>query len=157
MPLFARILICVVVIELLGFASGFSTFSSIKTWYADLEKPPGTPPNWLFGPAWTTLYALIGVAVALVWHKVEPGPQKKRALGWFTVQMVLNLLWTPVFFGMHRIGAALVVIIALWLTIVFTIIAFRKLNPVAGWLLVPYLLWVSYATYLNAGQFVLNG
>ncbi len=156
MKLWVKILICVVVINVLGAAGAIFTSGSLKDWYASLEKPPGVPPNWVFGPVWTTLYAMIGVSLALFWHQVASGPIKKRALIWFFAQMVLNLMWTPLFFGAHLLGVALIVIVALLIGIVVTLILFRNQHKLAGRLLIPYAIWVSYATYLNAGYFVLN-
>jgi len=142
--------------ELLGGLGAAVTGSQIAGWYAGLNKPPGTPPNWLFGPVWISLYAMVGVAFAIIWHRAEAGPAKRAVMLWFAVQLVLNLAWTPMFFGWHKLLLALVVIVALWVAIVVTIARFRKLQPVAGLLLIPYLLWVSYATYLNAGYWWLN-
>ena len=156
MALSWRITLCVFVIVLLGSASGLLTVSSIKGWYADLERPPGTPPNWIFGPMWTALYVMMGTALALVWHVAKPGREKRRALTSFGVQFALNLAWTPVFFGAHATGAALIVILALVVAIVITIFQFRLHHALAAALLVPYLLWVCYATYLNAGFWWLN-
>ncbi len=156
MRLWLKIVICIIIVELLGGAGGYFTLSSIKTWYVALEKPPGNPPNWIFGPVWTTLYALIGISLALVWHRAAPGQIKTSAIAWFVMQMVLNLAWTPIFFGAHQINAALIVIAGMWISIAVTIYYFRKADRVAALLLVPYLLWVSYATYLNAGYAVLN-
>ncbi|MEM7603019.1 MAG: TspO/MBR family protein [Verrucomicrobiota bacterium] len=156
MKLWFKILICVVLINVLGAAGAIFTSGSLKDWYASLEKPPGVPPNWVFGPVWTVLYAMIGVSLALFWHLVTAGPAKRRALIWFFGQMVLNLAWTPLFFGAHLLGVALVVIIALLIGIVVTLVLFRKQHKLAGRLLIPYAIWVSYATYLNAGYFVLN-
>lgn len=157
MKLWVKVLVCVLLVNLIGGAGAIFTSSSIPTWYADLEKPPGVPPNWVFGPVWTTLYAMIGISVALFWHRVPPGPAKTR--GWiiFSVQMILNFIWSPVFFGLHQIGWGLVIIVALLVTLVVTIIAFRCQNKIAGRLLIPYGIWVGYATYLNAGYWALNG
>ena len=151
-----KALLCVLAIELLGGLGGFITSTSVKDWYPTLEKPPGTPPNWVFGPVWTTLYALMGIALARVWHQGETGLPKKRALTWFAIQMALNVIWTPVFFGLHQLGAALVVIVLLWIAILMTNRKFCPIDRLASWLLVPYLVWVSYATYLNAGNWWLN-
>jgi len=156
MRLWLKIVICVLVVEGLGVASGYSTVSSIKTWYSALEKPVGTPPNWVFGPVWTALYAMMGISLALVWHRASPGQLKASGIAWFVMQMILNVAWTPVFFGAHQIHAALFVISGLWIAIVVTIFYFQKLDRIAALLLVPYLLWVSYATYLNAGYMMLN-
>ncbi len=156
MKLWAKILICIVAINGLGAAGAYFTMDSLKDWYAALAKPPGVPPNWIFGPVWTVLYALMGVSLALVWHRAAAGPEKKRALICFAVQLILNLAWTPIFFGAHQLGTALAVIVALWIGILLTLLKFRPLVRTAALLLVPYLLWVSYATYLNAGYFFLN-
>lgn len=151
-----KVVICVLAVELLGASGGLITVGSVKDWYPTLDKPPGTPPNWVFGPVWTTLFALMGIALARVWHIGQPGLEKRRALIWFAIQMVLNVAWTPVFFGLHQLLAALVVIVLLWMAIVMTIRSFGAIDRLAAWLLVPYLTWVSYATYLNAGNWWLN-
>lgn len=156
MKLWLKILICVVGINLLGGLGAILTSGQIEGWYRDLEKPPGVPPNWVFGPVWTTLYAMIGVSLGLFWHRVPSGKEKAFPLGWFAFQMVLNLAWTPVFFGAHQLGWALVVIVVLLLAIVVTIVKFRRLEKLSGRLLIPYSIWVGYATYLNAGYWVLN-
>lgn len=156
MNLFLKILASVLAVEILGGLGAFVTMQSIPGWYAELVKPPGTPPNSVFGPVWTTLYAMIGIAFALVWHSGNNGDGKKRALAWFAMQLILNLAWTPVFFGWHQVGAALVIILCLGAAIVVTIRSFARISLPAAWLLVPYLLWVGYATYLNAGFLVLN-
>jgi benzodiazapine receptor len=156
MPLWVKIVLSVVVVEILGGLGGFITASSIGSWYAALERPPGTPSNAVFGPVWTVLYALLGIAFALIWHRAPAGPAKRRALTAFFIQFALNLAWTPVFFGAHQLAAALGVIVLLIIAIGITIVRFRPLDRVAAGLLVPYLLWVCYATYLNAGFVVLN-
>ncbi len=156
MRLWFKILLCVLVITLLGGAGAVFTSGSLKDWYAGLEKPPGVPPNWLFGPVWTVLYAMMGISLARVWHFVPTGPAKTRALVRFAIQMILNLTWTPVFFGAHLLAPALAVIVFLWIMILLTIFAFKPLDRIAAMLLVPYLVWVSYATYLNAGYLALN-
>lgn len=156
MRLWIKITICVVAIEVLGGLSGYLTASSIKDWFTTLNKPPGNPPNWVFGPVWTTLYAMIGISLARIWHLQDKSPLRQKALLCFFLQMLLNLAWTPVFFGAHHIAAALAVIITLLILIAATIVLFRKLDKPAAFLLVPYLLWVSYATYLNAAYLALN-
>jgi translocator protein len=156
MALWLKIILSIIAAEILGGLGGFITASSIGSWYAALERPPGVPPNAVFGPVWTVLYALMGISFALIWHRVPAGPAKRRALVAFAIQLVLNLAWTPVFFGAHQLAAALMVIVLLILAIIATIVRFRPLDRVAAGLLVPYLLWVCYATYLNAGFMVLN-
>ena len=139
---------------ILGGLGSVVTSSSIASWYATLDRPPGTPPNWLFGPVWSVLYILIGVSFALVWHRGMLG--KNRLTFLFFGQLILNLGWSPVFFGAHQITLALVVILLMWVFIVLTIRAFAQVSMPAAWLLIPYLIWVSYATYLNAGYAYLN-
>ncbi len=151
-----KAVICVLVIELLGGLGGIITSTSVRDWYPMLQKPPGTPPNWVFAPVWTTLFALMGIALARVWHRGNAGPERRRAVTWFVIQMILNVVWTPVFFGLHWLGVALVVIVALWMTILMTIRAFAAVDRPSSRLLAPYLAWVSYATYLNAGNWWLN-
>ena len=127
-------------------ATGF--FVSIDGWYAALHKPTWNPPGWIFGPVGTVLYLMMGVAAWLVWR--EGGWKARlRPLGLFLVQLLLNAIWTPVFFGMHQIGLALADITLLWLSLAATLIAFWRVSRPAGLLLVPYLAWVSFAAFLN--------
>ncbi len=134
-------------------AVGGQGFSS---WYAAIQKPGFTPPSWVFGPVWTALYLLMGVAAFLVWQKGLGSRVVRIALVWFLVQLALNAAWTPVFFGLQRIGLAMVVIVLLWVVIVVTMYSFFRVSRPAGMLLVPYLLWVSFATVLNASIWHLN-
>jgi tryptophan-rich sensory protein len=117
-------------------------------WYARIAKPPWNPPSWVFGPVWTLLYLSMGVAAWLVWRH---GGLRAQAwpLSVFAVQLALNAAWSPLFFGLHRPGLALVDIVAMLVAIASTIRAFRAVQPAAGLLLVPYLAWVSFATVLN--------
>jgi len=131
---------------------GATTVGSVREWYPTIAKPAWTPPSWVFGPVWTVLYALIGVAGWLVWRRVGWG----AALWWWTAQMALNATWSPVFFGMHQIGLAFANIVLLWVAIAGTTVAFWKVSPLAGGLFVPYLLWVSFATALNFAIWRLN-
>ncbi|MCA8936575.1 MAG: tryptophan-rich sensory protein [Planctomycetes bacterium] len=138
---------------LLSFAPSLTgVFFGPGDWYRQLEKPFFNPPNWIFGPVWTTLYLLMGISAWLVWRRGSSG----WALKLFIVQLALNALWTPVFFGLHALGAALIVIVAMWLAILATIIAFWKLSRPGAAMLIPYLLWVSFATLLNASLWWLN-
>jgi tryptophan-rich sensory protein len=124
-------------------------------WYAGIVKPSWNPPNWVFGPVWTVLYAMMGVAAWLVWLRrpqVPVGP----ALALFGVQLLLNAFWSWLFFGWHRMGWALLEMGLLWLAILATLIAFRRVAPAAGYLLVPYLAWVSFAWFLNYTLWRLN-
>ena len=153
--------IAIVVSELAGIIGSFFTVSAIPTWYATLAKPALNPPAWVFGPVWTTLYALMGIAAFLVWSSyAEATSDRKRgikiALSLFGIQLVLNTLWSIIFFGLHSPGGALIEIVFLWLAILATIIAFAKISRPAAWLLVPYILWVSFAMYLNYTIWMLN-
>lgn len=151
---FFKLVIAVVVSELAGVAGSFFTISEIPTWYSTLTKPALNPPAWVFGPVWVTLYALMGISLWLVW-KSNSG-EKKRAIWLFVVQLALNAIWSPIFFGAHSIGNALAVIVLLWAAIVLTILIFKKISKPAAWLLVPYILWVSFAGYLNYAIWTLN-
>ncbi len=141
----------VAVVAILGSAV---TLPKIPTWYAGLEKPAFNPPNWVFGPVWTLLYALMALAGWRVW--LGPAPGRTKALQWFFVQLALNAAWSPIFFGWQRPALALVIIVLLLLAIVFTIMRFWSLDRVAAWALTPYLGWVAFATLLNASIVVLN-
>ena len=124
------------------------TAAAIPSWYNTLPLPPWTPPRWLFGPVWTLLYTLMAFAAWLVWRKRGfRGAALPLAL--FGIQLVLNVLWSVIFFGLRLPALAFAEIVLLWLAILATLIAFWRVTPVAGWLLVPYLLWVSYAAALN--------
>ncbi len=156
MLLWKKVLVCVLGIQLLGNASGLVTFLSVDGWYDALQKPVGTPPNGTFGPVWLAVYTMMGVALALIWDARADGLPKRRALRCFAIQFALNVLWTPVFFGLQRIDWALCVIVPLLLVIGLTMVAAWPIRRLASLLLVPYFIWVSYATYLNFGFWVLN-
>jgi len=130
------------------------TDRSVHTWYPGLRKPPGTPPGWVFGPVWTTLYVLMAISAWLVWRQYRWGA--RAALLIFFAQLALNLAWSGVFFGARLPGFALAEIAILWCAIGFNVYLFYLLNPIAAYLLLPYLLWVTYAAYLNLGLWLLN-
>jgi translocator protein len=142
-------------VEAVGGLSALAAGGDFVAYFSALRKPPGTPPPAVFGPAWGTLYLLMGVAAWLVWREGLTR-QTALALGLFAAQLVLNFAWSLIFFGQHRLGAALLEIAVLWLTILLTIVAFWRVRRAAGALLLPYLAWVSFATYLNAGVLRLN-
>lgn len=146
----------IVVCEGAGLIGSLATFPSIPTWYASLEKPAFNPPNWLFGPVWATLYALMGIAAFLVWRQGIRKREVKIALGIFLVQLVLNSLWSIVFFGLNSLLGGLVVILPLWVAILLSIVTFYRISKTAGVLLIPYILWVSFATILNFSLWQLN-
>ena len=151
-----KLIIAIVVSELAGIIGSVFTTPSIAGWYAGIVNPALNPPAWVFGPVWTTLFALMGIAAFLVWKKGLDRRDVKIALGIFIGQLVLNTLWSIIFFGLHSPCGALVEIVFLWLAILATIIAFYKISRPAAWLLVPYILWVSFAGYLNFSIWQLN-
>lgn len=136
-----------------GFGS-LATFSQIPTWYMTIAKPAWNPPSWLFGPVWTVLYLLMAISLYLLW--TSKNKNRTKAINFFYIQLVLNVLWSWMFFGWHQIGFAFVEIIVLWLAILATIIYSSKINQTASWLLIPYILWVSFAIYLNHSILLLN-
>jgi benzodiazapine receptor len=136
-------------------AGSLFTRPAIEGWYAALRKPSWTPPNWIFGPVWSALYLSMAIAVWLVWRRAGfAGARLPLTL--FALQLVLNLAWTGVFFGLRMPGAAFAEIVFLWLFILVTTAAFWPLSRAAAWLMVPYLLWVTYAAALNYGIWRLN-
>lgn len=124
-------------------------------WYAGLKKPPWNPPGWIFGPVWTLLYTAMAVAAWLVWRRGGFAGQR-RPLSFYLVQLLLNALWSPLFFGLHRPALGLVDIALLWLALLATVRAFWKVRPLAGALLMPYLAWVTFASALNCAVWLLN-
>ncbi|AOW24902.1 CrtK protein [Sphingomonas melonis TY] len=142
-------IVTVPLILLLGFASGRAVpAGSENSWYVALQKPALTPPGWVFPVAWTSLYILLGLAVALILH-ARGARGRGLALAVFAVQFALNLAWTPLFFGAHRIGAALVVIVAMLLLSIVTTVLFGRIRTAAAWLMVPYMVWISFAGVLT--------
>ncbi|RJR15047.1 tryptophan-rich sensory protein [Candidatus Microgenomates bacterium] len=150
--LIAAILIC----QTAGLVGSVFTFSAIPTWYATLSKPIISPPNWVFGPVWTILFTLMGISAYLVWQEGWQKKQVKDALRTFGEQLVLNALWSILFFGLKNPLLAFVEIIFLWILIVATMVKFYRLNNWAAYLLLPYLIWVSFASILNGAIVVLN-
>ncbi|MDH4270499.1 MAG: tryptophan-rich sensory protein [Candidatus Aminicenantes bacterium] len=150
------ILFFVLICELAGIIGSVFTTPSIPGWYAALAKPPFNPPNWVFAPVWTTLYALMGISAYLVYEKGLKRKEVRKALAVFAGQLLLNTLWSIVFFGAHMILGAAVIIVFLWGMIVASIWLFSRVSKAAAFLLVPYILWVSFATVLNLSLYVLN-
>jgi tryptophan-rich sensory protein len=153
---FFRLIIAVAVSELAGVVGSIFTFSAISSWYITLTRPTFSPPNWIFGPVWTTLYLLMGISAFLIWQRGLERKDVKLALSVFGFQLVLNAVWSIVFFGLHNPGAAFFEIIFLWLSIIGTMVVFYKIHRVAAYLLLPYILWVSFAGYLNYVIWTLN-
>jgi len=150
---FKKLIIALILPQLAGIIGSVFTISSIPTWYATLNKPFFNPPNWVFGPVWILLYFLMGISLYLVW---ESKKENKKALRIFGIQLALNTLWSIVFFGFHSPIGALIVIFALLMSIAVTILEFMKISKKVGYLLIPYILWTSFATLLNFAIFLLN-
>jgi tryptophan-rich sensory protein len=148
----ASILFCVIV----GSLGSLVTITGPGSWYASLEKPFFTPPNWLFAPVWITLFVLMGIALYLVWQSGVQRREVRLALAVFGVQFALNVLWSFLFFGLESPLLGLVDIVLLWVMIAVTIVLFYRVEKPAGFLLVPYIIWVSIATALNYAVYVLN-
>jgi benzodiazapine receptor len=140
----------------IGIVASLFTRPEIPGWYSTLNKPSFTPPNWLFPVAWTILYILIATAAYMVWKRRDGSPTYKTTVIIYITQLALNFSWSIVFFGMHQTVGGLIIIIALLVTIVLIISWFSRFSKTAAWLLVPYLLWVGYATLLNISIVVLN-
>jgi translocator protein len=143
------------VVFAVSFVGSAITLPKIPTWYVGLVKPSFTPPNWLFGPVWTLLYVLMAVAAWRI-GAVPDAAARQRAIGMFCVQLLLNAIWSPVFFGLEAPRLGLAIIVAMDAAVVATLVAFWRLDRPAGIMLVPYLCWISYATALNAAIVALN-
>ena len=151
LKLSASIILC----QLAGWIGSLATIPSIPTWYETLKKPSFTPPNWIFSPVWVSLYAIMGISLFLVWRNPDK-PKVKTALIFFFVQLLFNILWSVSFFGLHSPLLGLMDIILLWVAILLTIKNFFNVSKIAGLLLLPYLLWVSFAVLLNFSLWLLN-
>lgn len=149
------LLVCLFTPLLIGALGAYFTYPSISSWYIYLQKPVISPPNWIFGPVWTTLYILMGISSFLVFQK---GINKKNSysLKVYSLQLLLNLLWSIAFFGFRSIMGGLIVIIFLWILIFINIRVFSKINKISGYLLWPYIAWVSFASVLNLLLLILN-
>lgn len=145
-----KLLICLLVCYGIAATAGYATIPEIPGWYANLIKPPFNPPNWLFGPVWTSLYTMMAVSAWLVWKQQDqPDEAHREALMIFILQLIFNFAWSFLFFAWHFLMVLFVDVMFLWLMILLTLLRFRKLSKFAAWLLVPYLLWVTYASVLN--------
>jgi len=151
-----RLIIAVAVSEGAGVVGSLFTASSVSDWYVVLAKPALTPPGWVFGPVWIVLYALMGTAAYLIWQKGLKRRDVRIALGIFLSQLILNTLWSIIFFGLQSPGTAFIVIIILWFAVLATIVTFAEVSKPAAWLLIPYILWVTFASYLNYAIWWLN-
>ena len=151
-----RIILCVVICLLVGFISGQYTAGSVDTWYVTLNKPSFNPPNWVFAPVWTLLYLVMGIAAGLVWNQGPEDRNVKKALLLFLIQLLLNAIWSVLFFGMQNPTLALGEIFLLFISIYLCIKEFSQISKPAAWLMIPYLLWVAFATVLNLSIVLLN-
>jgi len=158
-----RFIISIAICEFAGIFGSIFTIANIPTWYAGLAKPFFAPPNWVFGPVWTTLYFLMGVALYLIWQKGFVKPKslqvKKRAklaIYVFSIQLALNVIWSYLFFGLRNPFLGLIEVILMWFSILATIILFWRVSKKAAIMLIPYIAWVTIATALNAGVWILN-
>jgi translocator protein len=149
-----QLVIAILIVQSAGVIGSFATFSAIPTWYAGLIKPAFSPPSWVFGPVWTVLYTLIGISLFLVWQ--AKGKEKKVALSIFFVHLFLNALWSILFFGLHNPSLAFLEILLLLATLLVVMWQFWHIRPLAAYLLIPYLLWVSFAAFLNFALWQLN-
>jgi len=152
MKLISAIVIC----QLAGVIGSIFTSPAISTWYAGLQRPEFSPPNWVFGPVWITLYAMMGISLFLIWEKGLKKKQSKTAVSVFGVQLALNAIWSLLFFGLQSPFYAFIEIIFLWVAIAATIVLFYKISKPASWLLLPYIIWVSFAAFLNYSIWILN-
>lgn len=151
-----KLILSIVICQLAGFIGAIFTMDSIPTWYAALNKPSFNPPNNVFGPVWTILYVMMGISMFLIWKEGLKNKDVKNAFIFFIIQLILNSLWSVVFFGAHSVFGGLIIIVLLWLAVLYCIISFRKISRVASILLIPYLLWITFATLLNYYILILN-
>jgi benzodiazapine receptor len=151
-----HLLICILACLAAAVIGSLFTFKAVQRWYPGLKKPRFTPPNWLFGPVWTLLYILMAISVFFIWEKGLSANGVLIAFVLFWIQLALNALWSIIFFGMKAKGGGVIIIIVLWIMILATIIATFQVSNLAGVLLIPYIVWVSIASYLNIGVWRLN-
>ena len=139
----------------LGAIAGLFTAEAVPEWYETLNRPSFNPPNWLFGPVWTTLYMLLGISLFLIW-KQSASKERNLAIFVFLLQQALNFGWSFIFFYFNMIGFALIEIILLWISIIVMLVLFYKIKPMTAYINIPYLIWVTFATILNASYYILN-
>ena len=151
-----KLIAAIVLCQLAGGIGAFATAPAISTWYQALQKPSFSPPHWIFAPVWLVLYTLMGISLFLVWRGGLRIPEVRRALVWFFIQLTLNALWSWAFFGLRSPLWGLIDISLLWIAIGLTLLHFWKISRMAGLLLVPYILWVSFAALLNFSIYRLN-
>ena len=152
---FIKLTLCIAGPLVIGGISGFATATSITDWYLTINKPSFNPPNYLFGPVWTTLYILMGISFFMI-LQAPINEFRKRAIMIFSIQLILNFCWSFIFFKFQLLGSAFIEIIMMWLSIILMIYIFQKINKTAAYLQIPYLLWVSFASILNGSIWYLN-
>lgn len=150
----AKLSVSILLPLIIGGISGYYTASNIQSWYVTLIKPSFNPPNYLFGPVWTSLYIIMGISFYMIWSSTKSN--KNKLIGIYLFQLVLNFLWSFIFFKYHAIGIAAIEIVFLWLSILTMIMMFYKNNKWAAFINIPYLLWVSFASVLNISIYLLN-
>lgn len=153
---YKRLFISLLLPQLSGLLGTFFTREAIPTWYATLEKPFFSPPNWIFGPVWFCLYLMMGIAIYLIWQKADKNKKAQSAAILFWIHLAFNALWSIIFFGLKNPGLALINIVIIWAMILVLIFKFWKIDRRSSYLLMPYLAWVSFATAVNAGIWWLN-
>ena len=153
---YKRLIICIALPQMAGLVGSFFTAPAITGWYASLQKPSFNPPNWLFGPVWFLLYVLMGISAYLVWEKLAENKKAKGAMRLFWIHLFFNASWSIIFFGFQNPGLAFINIIIIWLLIIALIVKFWKISRWASYLLIPYFLWVSFASVLNYFIWYLN-
>ena len=151
-----KLILSIILCQFTGIIGSIATIPAIPSWYASLIKPPFNPPSWIFGPVWTILYTIMGISLYLIWQKGINKKQVKEAVKFFYLQLIFNSFWSIIFFGLKNPFAAFVEIIILLILIAFVIIKFYKINKIAAFLLVPYLIWSSFATLLTYNIWILN-
>ena len=156
MPKQLKLILCILLPLSIGAIGGIATASSVKGWYLTLHKPVFNPPNYLFGPVWTLLYILMGISFYLILQTQETSLNRKKSIQIFLFQLVLNLCWSFIFFKFHYLAAAFFEIVLLWISILVMIIQFYKVNRIAAYLQIPYILWVSFASLLSGTLWLLN-
>ncbi|MFA6995067.1 MAG: TspO/MBR family protein [Patescibacteria group bacterium] len=146
---FLKLLAAIFISLLAGAIGSLFTIPAISTWYATLAKPAFNPPNWVFAPVWTLLFILMGVSAFLIWREGLNNKNVRTALVLFIFQLIANIFWPMIFFGIHNTGLAFIEIISLWCAILATILAFYEISRISAYLLIPYIIWVTFAGFLN--------
>ncbi len=149
-----KLISAIIICQLAGIIGSIFTAPATRTWYTTINKPSFNPPSWIFSPVWISLFVLMGISLYLVW--IKKSKIKKKAITIFGIQLGLNALWSILFFGLKSPLAAFIEIIILWIAILMTIVYFRKISKIAAYLLLPYILWVSFAAVLNFSIFWIN-